>query len=136
MKHIKLRNKLKFIVLFLTLIVVVVSIIIGLIIKILPKYEGEYNIDDYARRIEMGYKSSQTYPPIKSQYDACEIACVVLNEAYPEKNLSLFDLYYKKKVYYDQHSDTWLVWFSPPVDVLDGGFTCIISSDGTVISCW
>ena len=113
-------------------------------IRIFPKDGGSYCINDYARQIEIGFKPDQKYHEIKNYWSAYKIAQEVILNRFPESELTLFTPYYKRTVYFDSQSSTWFVYVSPydpwtfgdDVWILGGEYGCILSSDGTVISCW
>ena len=133
--HNLIRNKL----IRLIGLVIVVIIIVGLcfVHRILPQDNGNYSINDYTIHIEYGFKPEQQYDEIQNYWDAYAVAQKVIKSRFPESNLSIFNPYYKRVIYYDTNSDTWLVYVLPhDVDVLGGAYACIISSNGTVISCW
>lgn len=121
----------------LALFVILCACLYMYALRILPEDGGAYSIDDYARQIEIGYKNDQQYPKITNRWDAYKIAQEIIVTRFPESELTLFDTYYKRIVYFDPQSDTWFVYVGPnDNDVCDGDYGCILNSNGTLISCW
>ena len=132
------HKKLKRLVVTSLLVLLIATLVVCVVIvtKTLPKYKGEYDIRHYTDRINVGYKPDHKYEEIKNFYDAFEVAEDVMMARYQKNAVWRFDLGYQREVFFDPNTDTWLVYISPVGDVLDGGYSCIVSSDGIVISCW
>lgn len=106
-------------------------------LRILPKDGGTYSIDDYARQIEIGYKNDQQYPKIANRWDAYKIAQEIIVTCFPESELTSFDTYFERTVYFDPQSDTWFIYVAPyDIYVHGDEYGCILNSNGTLISCW
>ena len=127
----------------IVLIVIVILLIIAIFnlylyaVRILPQDGGSYCISDYSHLIEIGYKTDKKYPKLKNRWDACKLGQQIILEFFPESNLTFFTTEYFRTVYYDAQSDTWFVYVGLSDSSVSGGdYGCILSSEGSLISCW
>ena len=140
MRHIK-RKHVKITAICVVTILIAVPIVFY-VVRTFPRYKGAYSIADYEYGIEIGsYEYEKKYDDVEHYWNAYSIAKTEISERFPNGSFSPFDIEYKREIYYDSQSDTWLVYVYPEslnknIMILDGGYCCIVSSDGTVIACW
>ena len=112
---------------------------IGYVSLLLPKNSGTYSVSDYADAIEIGHHPSQNYGAINGYLAAYIAGARVIRDCFLEArgSASYFTVDVSRSVYYDEVSDTWLLYLSPrDTSMFGGSYAVIIASDGTVLSCW
>lgn len=131
MKH----KKLCIIIAGVILVILVVYLIVFLN-RVLPKYKGGFSVESYSERIEL-YKTTYTCNAVDDWFSAYKAAYKIMMEEYPNDELVWYNTVYAREVYYDESSDYWFVYiWDTTKDILDGEYSCCISSDGTAVSCW
>ena len=143
----------KHIIIIICLVAILLVSVVCYGIRVFPKYKGTYSIKDY-EYVTNPYQCEKSFDHVENYWDAYTIAKTEVLEHFPNGSFSSLNIEYKREVYYDSQSDTWFVCFYPELlieysmimidgkihivqtDILDGGYYCIVSSNGEVIACW
>ena len=142
------KKYIKIIVAFAACIVLILlmSFVIFRIVHITPNFNGSYSIKNYESQI-IEFASDNKYESVENYRDAYSIAKKEISARFPAGifHKTRFDFSAPSEsrcdVYYDEQSDTWLVYAYPKelnddIIIFGGAYYCIVSSNGTVLACW
>lgn len=144
-----IRQKKKHIIVAFVVCIVLVLLMFFVVFRLVyitPNSNGSYSIKDYESQI-IQFGSDNKYESVENYRDAYSIAKKEISARFPSGifHKTRFDFSAPSEnrcdVYYDEQSDTWLVYAYPKalnddIVIFGGAYYCIVSSDGTVLACW
>lgn len=100
--------------------------------------DGIFYVQDYESGLEVGFKPEGNWGRIDNRYKAYFVGIQTIHDCFPETiRYYFYGIGAERELYFDEQSDMWLLIVSfADENMLDGGYGCIMTSSGDIVSCW
>lgn len=120
------------------ILIIIVSFFVGYFIITIPKYKGEFSVDDFtAVTGNSEFHTNEVYDNIADYQSAAEIGKAAIADRFDNAEGSLLE-WKGCDVQYDSSNDVWHIR-SYPFSILPmfgGEHNVLLRSDGTVMAIW